>query len=242
MERRHLIWSGGVGVVALLAACQSGAPAANAEPEHEAVASESVPHQLRASEPSSRPIVAQRPASTGIKQAETAAGGDVGVDVGFDVGQGDIAIDPETGYAIAAFPPTIPDRDWHRDAWLKNDCLRCHETGVGQAPMIRHRGLPEITFASKCRSCHVLIPGKTDVAALHEEDSVYEDYAFPPMLPNDVNHAGAWNTKNCLLCHEDGVRGAPIVEHKTLPAIALTAKCRSCHVQVRSVDAKWMDR
>jgi len=231
MKRRYLIWTGAIGALAVLAACQSGAPVANAEPEHTQDPEAKAPADAKAQ----RPIIAQR-------RAPAVAGAVEVADVGFDVGQGDILIDEETGFAIAAFPPTIPDREWHRDAWLKDDCLKCHETGVQEAPMIRHRGLPEITYASKCRSCHVLIPGKTEMVGRYEEESEFEDYAFPPMLPNDVNHAGAWNTENCLLCHESGVKGAPIVEHVTLPAIALQAKCRTCHVQVRSVDAPWMDR
>jgi hypothetical protein len=85
------------------------------------------------------------------------------------VGESDIEIDPETGFALAAFPPTIPDREWHRDAWLVDNCLDCHETGVQEAPRIRHKGLPDITYKSKCRSCHVLIPGNTDYTEKVEE-------------------------------------------------------------------------
>jgi len=159
------------------------------------------------------------------------------------VGESDIAIDPETGFAVAAFPPTIPDREWHQDAWLKNNCLDCHETGVGDAPMIRHKGLPRITWESKCRSCHVLIPGKTEAAPIAKEDSPYEPWAFPPMLPNNANHAKAWGDRDCLMCHLDGLRGAPVVEHKTgVPRLALKSKCRSCHVQVRSqMTSPWRD-
>ncbi len=150
------------------------------------------------------------------------------------VGESDIEIDPETGFAKAAFPPTIPDRDWHRDAWTKNNCLDCHETGVGDAPMIRHKGLPNITWQSKCRSCHVLIPGNTDYTPPEQEPSPFASWAFPPMMPNNDSHAQAWGNNNCLLCHESGIRGAPIVKHKGMPRIMLKAKCRSCHVQVRS--------
>jgi Cytochrome c554 and c-prime len=149
------------------------------------------------------------------------------------VGESDIAIDPETGFAVAAFPPTIPDREWHQNAWLKNNCLDCHETGVGDAPMIRHKGLPRITYQSKCRSCHVLIPGKTDYVPKVEE-SPFESWAFPPMLPNNDNHAKAWGKRDCLMCHESGVKDAPVVKHEGLPRLTLRSKCRTCHVQIRS--------
>jgi len=149
------------------------------------------------------------------------------------VGESDIEIDPETGFALAAFPPTIPDREWHQDAWLVNNCLDCHETGVQDAPMIRHKGLPDITWQSKCRTCHVLIPGVTEYVPVVEE-SAFEPWAFPPMIPNNENHDQAWGSNNCLLCHEDGTRDSPVVRHEGLPRLALQSKCRTCHVQVRS--------
>ncbi len=149
------------------------------------------------------------------------------------VGEWDIEIDPETGFALAAFPPTIPDREWHQDAWLVDNCLDCHETGVQDAPMIRHKGLPDITFQSKCRSCHVLIPGNTD-STPKVEDSEFASWAFPPMMPNNDNHDQAWGKNNCLLCHEDGTMDSPVIKHEGLPRIVLKAKCRTCHVQIRS--------
>ncbi len=159
------------------------------------------------------------------------------------VGEFDIEIDPETGFAMAAFPPTIPDREWHRDAWLVNNCLDCHETGVQEAPMIRHKGLPEITYQSKCRTCHVLIPGNTDYTDYTEkvEDTEFASWAFPPMIPNNENHDQAWGKNNCLLCHDDGIRGAPVVKHEGLPRMALKSKCRTCHVQIRSHTASPFD-
>ena len=149
------------------------------------------------------------------------------------VGESDIELDPETGFALAAFPPTIPDREWHRDAWIVNDCLDCHETGVQDAPMIRHKGLPDITYQSKCRTCHVLIPGDTSYTK-KAEDPDFAPWAFPPMMPNNEKHAQAWGKRNCLLCHEDGTRDAPVIKHDGLPQIALKSKCRTCHVQIRS--------
>lgn len=149
------------------------------------------------------------------------------------VGESDIEIDPETGFALAAFPPTIPDRQWHQDAWLVNNCLDCHETGVQDAPMIRHKGLPDITYQSKCRTCHVLIPGNTDYQPKVEE-SKFASWAFPPMMPNNTDHDQAWGENNCLMCHEDGIKDAPIVKHEGLPRLTLKSKCRTCHVQVRS--------
>ena len=67
---------------------------------------------------------------------------------------------PSTGdFAENAFPPTIPDTEWHQHAWLELDCLRCHETGVGEAPMVVHEDMPSILLTAKCRSCHVQVRG-----------------------------------------------------------------------------------
>ena len=236
MQRKHLIWSGSVVGIAILAACQSDVLTASAESE--ASAAPSSAH----SDVGERVAPRVRAKSAAGAETRVAVNAERVVDVGFDVGQGDLVIDAQTGFAVAAFPPTIPDRAWHADAWNTDDCMSCHETGVGEAPMIRHRGLPDLAFESKCRTCHVLIPGKTEMVNRYEAESLYEDYAFPPMLPNNVNHAGSWNTNNCLLCHENGVRGAPKIRHRMLPPITMEAKCRTCHVQVRSIEAPWMDR
>ncbi len=152
------------------------------------------------------------------------------------VGVPDIAIDPETGFASAAFPPTLTDQKWHQDAWQINNCLDCHETGVGDAIPIRHTGLPAITLASSCRTCHTIAPGKLE-PSIHLAPTLFAANAFPPMLPNNNNHKDAWGKNNCLLCHENGVRGAPVVRHEGMARLLLDAKCRTCHVQVRSHEA-----
>jgi nitrate reductase cytochrome c-type subunit len=157
-------------------------------------------------------------------------------------------IDAETGFASNAFPPTMPDIAEHANAWERNDCLRCHETGVREAPIIRHASVPELALAAKCRSCHVLVPGQESGRGLVQEDPdvpevEFLENAFPPMMPNTTYHVNAWTDENCLLCHEEGVAGAPIVDHdERLPAIALEAKCRSCHVMVRSHEAPVRER
>jgi len=136
-----------------------------------------------------------------------------------------------------AFPPTLPDTEWHQNAWLEPDCLRCHETGVGDAPTIVHEGLPRILLSAKCRTCHVLIPGSVPKEKPEVVEVLpFDDDAFPPMIPNSESHNRAWTKDDCLLCHESGIRYAPIVQHEGLPKILLTAKCRSCHVQVRAVE------
>lgn len=156
-------------------------------------------------------------------------------------------IDPDTGFAVHAFPPTIPDRDWHRDAWIREDCMSCHETGVQSAPIVRHLGMPALALQSKCRSCHVLIPGQTEArppeARPPEENDNFEANAFPPMIPNTPDHVGAWGKTDCLVCHETGVGRAPKVDHDPMiPRLALIAQCRSCHVQVRSDETSPWDR
>jgi len=149
------------------------------------------------------------------------------------VGAADIAIDPETGFASAAFPPTLTDRDWHESAWVVNNCMDCHETGVGDAVRVRHIGLPAIALASSCRTCHTVEPGKLN-PTVHEEPTLFASNAFPPMIPNNSNHRDAWRKDSCLLCHQSGIRGAPIVRHAGMAKLLLETKCRTCHVQVRS--------
>jgi len=142
----------------------------------------------------------------------------------------------EVAFSDSAFPPTISDVKYHQTAWLKNDCLRCHETGVEDAPEVRHEGMPEILLTAMCRSCHLLIPGQAPVKRLKKkEDDLFAAGAFPPMIPASGSHREAWYKDSCLLCHErPGLRGAPVVQHRDLPKVLLKAKCRSCHVQVRS--------
>lgn len=138
-----------------------------------------------------------------------------------------------------AFPPTISDTDWHKDAWLKNDCLRCHETGVGDATPVKHYDMPEILLTAKCRTCHVQIPGSPPrkKRAPTAEEQQFAPNAFPPMIPASDSHRNAWIKDDCLLCHESGISGAPLIEHNGLPELYKSAKCRSCHVQVRSIEA-----
>lgn len=137
-----------------------------------------------------------------------------------------------------AFPPTIPDTEWHQKAWWESNCLRCHETGVGDAPMVVHEKMPQILLSAKCRSCHVLIPGSAPRKKPEEtRRSPFDDNAFPPMIPNSESHNRAWTKDDCLLCHDSGICDAPVVRHEGLPKILMTAKCRSCHVQVRAVES-----
>ncbi|GJM26086.1 MAG: hypothetical protein DHS20C16_25010 [Phycisphaerae bacterium] len=145
-------------------------------------------------------------------------------------------------FAKNAFPPALPDTDWHREGWKRNDCMRCHETGVANAPQVQHQGLPDILFTAKCRSCHVLIPGLLPRSQREPgykapgTDSRFNANAFPPMMPNSESHKNAWIKDDCLLCHQSGIQGAPLIMHKDLPPILLEAKCRSCHVQVRAIE------
>ncbi|HGY91206.1 MAG TPA: hypothetical protein ENK43_08555 [Planctomycetes bacterium] len=141
-------------------------------------------------------------------------------------------------FALNAFPPTLSDTKQHRKAWRRNDCLRCHETGVGAAPEVRHKGMPDLLKVAKCRSCHVFEPGKKPTERKRPPiDAGFAEFAFPPMIPASAEHRKAWRKDDCLLCHEDGLMGAPKVRHKGLPPLTLKAKCRTCHVQVRVLDS-----
>jgi hypothetical protein len=150
---------------------------------------------------------------------------------------------PEAGaeaepvFASNAFPPTVPDTQWHRNAWYEQDCLRCHETGVHTAPVVVHRGMPDVLLTAKCRTCHVLIPGSTPRPEEVRGQGEFAANAFPPMMPASESHAEAWTKDDCLMCHTTGIAGAPEIKHEGLPELLLTAKCRTCHVQVRAVDA-----
>jgi len=67
--------------------------------------------------------------------------------------------DPKAAFAQGAFPPTIPDREWHNNAWLLTDCLACHGKDTqGEAPKIVHKDLPELYLNVNCRTCHVPRP------------------------------------------------------------------------------------
>lgn len=142
----------------------------------------------------------------------------------------------EAEFLPNAFPPVIPDTEWHQEAWLRDDCLRCHETGVGEAPQIVHEGMAPILLKAKCRSCHVFIEG-TPAPPQEEKASRFDANAFPPMIPASGSHRTAWVKDDCLLCHESGNSGAPVVVHDGMPDLLLQAKCRSCHVQIRSDEA-----
>ena len=74
---------------------------------------------------------------------------------------GDEPIDPR--FEANAFPPMIPASESHRRAWTLHNCLMCHETGVFDAPIVQHEGLPKVYLRVKCRTCHVQVRS-------HEQD------------------------------------------------------------------------
>jgi len=143
----------------------------------------------------------------------------------------------EVRFAANAFPPTIPDTPDHENAWLRSDCLRCHETGVDGAQIVRHAGMSPILLKAKCRSCHVFIRGEgpREAPKLQATDQPqFAANAFPPMIPNNEAHADAWTSDNCLDCHRGGRNGAPRIRHRNLSPLTMRAKCRTCHVQIRA--------
>ena len=56
--------------------------------------------------------------------------------------------------------------------------------------------------------------------------------AFPPTLSGEEYHGRSWTREDCLVCHEIGVKEAPKMRHISLPEIAASAKCRTCHVLI----------
>ena len=65
------------------------------------------------------------------------------------------------------------------------------------------------------------------------EASEFAEGAFPPMLSDIDYHRRSWTRTDCLTCHEDGIDGAPKVEHRSgLVPHLKQVKCRTCHVFV----------
>lgn len=189
---------------------------------------------LRADDPPAADVMVYTDAATSDEEfAEVRDDADPGERVDSAANDGT----PDVVFADFAFPPVIPDTQWHADAWLKNDCLRCHETGVGDAPEVIHRGMPDILLTAKCRTCHVQIPGHVGPVRVVGENSRFTPNAFPPMIPASGYHTRAWYKDDCLLCHENGLAGAPVVRHDGMPPVLLQSKCRTCHVQVRAAFA-----
>lgn len=65
--------------------------------------------------------------------------------------------EPAVIFAKGAFPPPMPDIEQHQEAWLIIDCIKCHSEELGQAPTVKHEGLPELLLQVNCRTCHVFI-------------------------------------------------------------------------------------
>ncbi len=65
--------------------------------------------------------------------------------------------EPAVSFAKGAFPNPIPDKLWHKEAWLITDCMGCHTDGLGTAPKVVHKDLPELLLQVNCRTCHVAI-------------------------------------------------------------------------------------
>ena len=142
--------------------------------------------------------------------------------------------DPEEAFrdfAQNAFPPTMPEDSSHANAWLRQDCLNCHEEGINNAPRVAHRGMPRDLLNARCRTCH--LPGNEALVAAEGgslETLLFARNAFPPTLPFNKDHQGAWLRDDCLKCHQNGIAGAPKVIHEGMSSILLDAQCRSCHV------------
>lgn len=186
------------------------------------------------------------PAPSGA-QAESSRAGASGANPSAPPPQPSVAaappLDPPTApyaetsaeFAENAFPPTMPDTPHHADPWRIPDCLRCHETGVGDAPEVHHAsGIPSGALSSKCRTCHVQIPGSTPRVRPPNPDDAFLAGVFPPMIPDSKSHADSWSNDSCIVCHAAGMREAPKLRHEGLSDVLLYAKCRTCHVQIRA--------
>ena len=56
-------------------------------------------------------------------------------------------------------------------------------------------------------------------------------------LSAEEYHTNSWTREDCLTCHQQGVQNAPRMRHVSLPEIAASAKCRTCHVLVADEDS-----
>lgn len=177
-------------------------------------APEQAPPAKAAQQPAPQPTPQQQAPTAGPPPVDTTLR--TAADVPSDARMGDDAF---TGFAQFAFPPTLPDAEFHRDAWIRGDCLKCHATGQEGAPVLKHAGMSPLLTKAQCRSCHVIAPA-----------GEFAYNAFPPTLPDDNLHVDAWSRSDCLLCHESGIRDAPIVRHRGMSPQLLKAQCRSCHV------------
>ena len=65
----------------------------------------------------------------------------------------------ETDGYPGAFPPTLTDMEYHTNAWTRSDCMVCHEEGVQEAPIVKHKSVPKVALDAKCRTCHVQVAG-----------------------------------------------------------------------------------
>jgi len=59
------------------------------------------------------------------------------------------------GFTDNAFPPLLPATDDHANAWMRTDCLTCHERGLTGTPRVVHQGMSKDLLASRCRTCHL---------------------------------------------------------------------------------------
>ncbi|MDP6539446.1 MAG: multiheme c-type cytochrome [Planctomycetota bacterium] len=133
-------------------------------------------------------------------------------------------------FARNAFPPTLPGDETHANAWYGDDCLLCHADGDRDTPRVRHSGMTPLLLKVRCRTCHV---PEGDGDPPDEECGVpFLRRAFPPQLPEDADHDGAWLRDDCLLCHADGSSGAPRLRHAGMAPLLLQARCRSCHLPI----------
>jgi|GEM_PF-1353114 len=223
MKRRLWIL---LGPPALVLACQTGgepseAPAVAAQVSAPQAA---VTETVAASEPTAS--VARSP------RTPTDFTGPIVIDDAVRIDGGPADSLDEEGFAGNAFPPMLPKTEHHENAWLRDDCLLCHEQGLTGAPVVQHRGMSALLAEANCRTCHVAADPSAGPLTNMAGEEVIEFLvdAFPPALPVDNSHSNAWLRKDCLSCHLYGVQGASQVRHHGMSELLLEANCRSCHV------------
>jgi hypothetical protein len=76
--------------------------------------------------------------------------------------------------------------------------------------------------------------GSSDTASANAD---FAPGAFPPTLSAEEYHANSWTREDCMTCHQQGVQDAPKMRHVSVPEIAASAKCRTCHVLIVNEDS-----
>ena len=90
-------------------------------------------------------------------------------------------------------------------------------------------------FARCIYSLGLLVLGAVLIAGCSPAQSgetAFAEGAFPPTLSDEEYHQRDWTRNDCMVCHQTGQLGAPVMVHEGMPTLQNDAKCRTCHVLI----------